>query len=312
MDKRKFLPVLALIFAAIFGGLNGVFAKLVLHSFTPFGFSTVRYVIVFFVLVPVLIIQKKYKIEKKDIPQFLIVSLFWAGNQFFFLFAIVYTTVIMSQVMYFFSPLIVLVLSKLFLKKKFFLIQIIGIILGMIGASIIVTQSYFDQSRVIVQSIGTFKGNILLLIAVVCWSLYLIFSKKITKKYTPLTITAYSGIAPFLISFMFLIPEIQTGGFPPPTIGIDVIVGLLGLILGGSILMVFLYQWGIKYSSSFAASSVIYLSPISAALVSIPLFKEQISWQLFISILIVMISVYLTTIYPLINNKIVKIGELKR
>lgn len=302
MFKKTLLPVFALVIAAVFGGLNGVFAKLVLRSFSPFAFSTIRYIAVFSILIPILVIQKKLNVKNKDFLLFLFISLLWAGNQFFFLFAVQYTTAIMSQVMYFLSPFIVAFLSIILYKQKLSISQIFGIILGLIGGVIVILKSYSDNSLITLQSLGSFRGNILLILAVISWSLYLIFSKKVLKNYSALTLTAYSGIMPFLIGSVFFIPEIKAGIFSPPLIRSESIIGLLGLIFGGSIMMVFLYQWGIKRTSPFIASSMIYISPISAAIAAIPIFGEHITIELLLSFAIVALSVYFVTIHPFINN----------
>ena len=71
--------------------------------------------------------------------------------------------------------------------------------------------------------------------------------------------------------------------------------------------MVFLYQWGIKYTSPFIASSMVYISPISGAFAAIPILGERVTFELLLSTLIVGLGVYFATIHPLVKEYYLKL-----
>lgn len=302
MGNTQRLAVVAVVLAAVFGGLGPIFGKLALRQFTPYSIVSLRFFLALLVLFPVLIRMGKQKIQKEDYLLFLFVSLLWAGNVFGFIIGLQYTTAIMSQVMYLLVPVIVLSMSKLVFRERFLSAQIVGVILGILGGGLILVKSFFSKPSDILLSLGTFKGNVIVLLAVVCWSLYLVFSKRLSKGYSSLALTAYSGLVTLMISIPFFVGDVVSGDFPAAPVGVDGIVGILGSAFVLSVAMLFLYQWGIKHSTAFTAASVGYLSPLTATLVAIPLFGERLTLSLLLSAGLIFVGVYLATVYPIFRS----------
>lgn len=291
--------IITLLIASILGSFGGVFIKFALQSFTPFSVFMLDFFVASLILIPLTILTKKYKIHKKDLPLLFLALLFIAGNSLAFTTGIKYTTVIISQILYFFTPIIVMLLSQIQFKQRFKFIEYLGVILGIIGGSIIIAQSYFNTSLVTQLSFGTFQGNILILLAVLFWGCYLVASKVFVTKYPPITITAYSCLTNFVVGLFLVFYEFQRGIFPPKHITMESVIAIILLGIISCVLVTFMYAWAVKYTTSFIVSCVTYVAPISAALVSIPLLGERVTPLLFVATIIIAVSFYLTSIYPL-------------
>lgn len=292
------MAIVGLILAAVFGGLGGIFGKLALRYFSPFTIVFLRFFLALVFLYPILIIKEGIKLKRDEISSILLVSLLWAANVFGFIFGLQYTTAIMSQLMYLLVPLIVMALTKFFSKKQLLPMQIMGVVAGITGGVLLIGKSLTGSNLELAQTFGTLRGNAIILLAVFSWSVYLFVSKRVSIKHSPLSITTFSGTATLLIATPFFLKDLLSHGLPQ-SIGVDGIVGILGLAFINSVAMLFLYQWGTKNADAFSAASIGLLSPFSAAFVAIPLFGEKITSLLLISGSLILLGVYLSTIYPL-------------
>lgn len=294
--------VLILLLASVLGSLGGVFLKFAFLSFTPITTFVLDYLVASIILGVIVIVKNQYRIQKKDFPILILALFFIAGNSLSFTIGIKNTTVIISQILYFFTPVIVMLISAMQFKQRFKFLEIVGVLLGIIGGCVIVAQSYFNTSATTQLSFGTFQGNILILLAVIFWAGYLITSKVFVKKYPPVTITAYSCLINLLVGLVFFFFELQTTSFPPQNIEPISILAVLCLGIISCVLVTFLYAWAVKYTSSFVASCITFVAPVSAALVSIPLLGEKVTPMLLIASVVIAISFYLTSIYPQKKN----------
>jgi len=183
------------------------------------------------------------------------------------------------------------VLTYFIFKKSITSKHVVSIIAGLLGGIILISGNNLSHLS---SSLGTPKGNGIILGAVCSWSLYIIISKKLSSKYHPLSlIVANSGVITVISIFVLFFQQVQifSSYFHASS---PAILSLLFLVIFNSVLFFFLYQWSIKLASPFAVSLSTYLSPLAAALLAIPLFGEKITIQLMISALLIGISSYLT------------------
>jgi drug/metabolite transporter (DMT)-like permease len=303
MKPHVNLAIVTIILASILGSVGGVFLKFAFKSFSPIATFMLDYLLASMILIPIVLLTKQYKIARKDLKILFWALLFIAGNSLAVTIGIKYTTVIVAQILYFFTPIVVLLLSMVQFQQKFHPFEIVGVALGLIGGTIIISQSFFSTSEVTQLSFGTFLGNLLVLLAVIFWGCYLVASKVFVTKYPPVTITIYACLTNFLISVPFVFLEFQNGVFPPKHIFPESIISIFLLGTISCVGVIFLYAWATKYTTSFIVSSATYIAPISAALVAIPLLGEKVTPLLFIATLIIGVSFYLTSIYPLRKKK---------
>lgn len=303
MKKIHPLAVPALILAAVFGGLGPILGKFALFQFSPFFIITLRFGLALLVLAPALILTKNYHIRRDDIPLIFGISLLGSVNFLFFIIGLQYTTSIVTQIIYLLVPVIVLILSKIFFKESFSRFQIFGVLLGILGASLVLGKTFSDPFNLLAQSLGSFKGNFIILIGAFSWSLYLILSKKASIKYPPITLTTYTGLTLFFLSLIFIVKDLNQHLVALINAEAISIFSVIGLAFFNSVAMLFLYQWGNKHATPFAAASVLYLSTLTTAVIAVPLFGEKITLTFLISGGLIFLSVYLATIHPFLKKR---------
>ncbi|MFA5136615.1 MAG: DMT family transporter [Patescibacteria group bacterium] len=290
MLSTRTKALLALICTGILGGLAPIFMKVALREITPIEIAFTRFFFTFILLIPFALIKKVLTFEKQDFTHILGASLLFSGNILLFVLGLQFTTSIVSQLLFLLLPSLVILWSFLFLKQKVQVKHIISIFLGLVGGLILVVRIGNND---LFHSLGTTKGNLIVLGAVICWSLYIITSKKISTKYNPLSLLVANSITVSVLSMVFLfflrIP-LFTVYFHLST---QTLISLLYLVFFNSILFFFMYQWAIKLVKPFSVSMSAYLSPLSAALLAIPFLGEKISLQLILSGALIAVSSYM-------------------
>ena len=136
MDKNKILALLAALIATTIYGLNHTIAKVVMpHHIGAFGFIQLRLMGAGFIFLIVSFFAPKQKIDTADyLRLFFAALLVMCINMLMFFKGLELSTPINSSVIITLTPLIVLVLSYIFLKEKMGVLKLGGIFIGFVGA----------------------------------------------------------------------------------------------------------------------------------------------------------------------------------
>ncbi|WP_280771913.1 DMT family transporter [Salipaludibacillus daqingensis] len=174
------------------------------------------------------------------------------------------------------NPVLIVVLSGIFLKEVITKRNIIGLILALTGATIIITEGNFRQ---LFES-GLAPIDLVLLLAVICWALYSVVGKIALQKFGSITTTTYAVVIGtlMLMPFVFFetsVIELQQASLLTwgSILHMSVIVSVVSFIM---------YYQGIKMIGAAKASIFINLMPLSAVLLATLLLGEQL---LFVHIL---------------------------
>lgn len=285
--------ILALIVVGVLGGIAPLFMKIALREFNSYQILFIRFGLASILATPLLIRSSK-KITIKNLMSIVPAGLLFSGNVFFFVVGVQYTTSIVSQLFFLLTPVIVSFVSYILFKEKISTRRIISMIICFGGSSLLILRSI--QGTNLIRSIGTFQGNIFILCAVTSWALYVVYTKRISKKFEPSLFLVTNFITALLISCTSLLvtrTSIIATILQFSRSSIPVMASLLALATINSVLFFFLYQWSLKQVSAFIVASTTYLSPLSAALFAIPFFGEQLSTTLLISAVSIFIGSYL-------------------
>lgn len=284
---------LILLLATVFGALISIFSKIAVASLGPFSVWFFRFFIATLIISPFLLRSKPWK--NKYFYQLFGLSILSMLNTGFFIWAIQYTTATVSQILYAAMPILIIVFSKLIWNQQFSRHKIFGVILGLFGILYIVYLSIIEKGATIS---GTFIGNIGILIAMLSWMSYTLFSKKVSQHFSPIIISSFSILTTALAAFVLFLYEIN---FTSHTIifNWEIVVSLLYLSIFGSVVFLFLYQYGIKHSSALTASLTSYIQPIFAAFFAYFLLGERLTLHFFLGSILVLTGVFITTTYEL-------------
>jgi len=288
MLSNKKLAFISIFIANLIYGVNYAIAKAIMPEyFSPLSIIFLRILGTVIISGLIFITAIKQKVENKDLLKIFLASIFGiAINQVMFFEGLNLTTPIDASIIMTINPIIVLIFSFYFLKNKITLFKIIGIILGIIGASVLI----LGKGKISFNS-NNFSGNILIFINAVSFALYLIIIKPIINKYHPLTLLFWLFLFGFIITLPFtFFPTINVNYVKIPTL---IWLGLLYVILFSTFIGYLLYNFSLKKLSTTVVSFFIYLQPIFSTIVSFFYFKQTPNYIDFIATALIFIGVWL-------------------
>ncbi|HSW97744.1 MAG TPA: DMT family transporter [Candidatus Saccharimonadales bacterium] len=291
-SKQKAL--FAIIFAAILGGGIAVFVKIALTEIPIFSLSFFRFLIASLCMLPVII--KSFHKAKQHRSKIIGISLLATANTVIFSFGVKLTTATASQILYAIVPLVIALISYFYLKERLQPQKILGIILGFIGIAIIILLPAFAKGANVA---GSVSGDLIILIAILCFSFYSVFSKRLHEHYSSSELTSY-----FLLTSLCaqtILAPIDLHTYPGWWHQVTMTGVFATLYIGtcGMFLWYILYQYAIKHGSPTIASLTFYLQPITTFVWAFFLLGERINGIFIFGAAITFLGLWITTrTYP--------------
>jgi len=285
------MTFLLIFLAALVGGTNTPLVKLNVSIFPPALVAFLRFFIAFLIILP-LFFSKKKKFKKPTINLLVINSLF-AGNILIFVYAVSKTSIIAAQVLYLLASVFVALFGYLILREKLTRIQIIGLSIAISGLLVLIASAATTND---IKSTGSLVGNLLTFIAVIDWSLYVVFSRKLSRQFSPLEITVYNFGMTALLSLIFLLPALKYNLTFLNNLALADISSVLAMAFLSTVVFFFLYQWIVKHTSAFISTMVNYLATAFAAIAGIIFFHESLTFYLFVGIVLIVFGAYLSAV----------------
>lgn len=249
----------ALLFVNMIYGANYVIAKGVMPGYVaPSGFILLRALgatLVFWIIKT----RIREKIKTKDLVRLAFCGLFGVAlNQLFFFNGLNLTSPVNSSIIMTLNPILVLVLSSVFIKERVTKTKVIGIFLGMTGSVIL---SYMSMGNV--SGTSSLTGDLFVLINAVSYGIYLVLVKPLMSRYKPITVISWV----FLFGLIFITPigfqqltEIDWVNMP-----FQIYMRLTYVIVGVTVFTYLLNIYALKTVTATVTSSYIYLQPVLAA-----------------------------------------------
>ncbi len=293
MSKQKLPYILGIIASTIFG-LSFVFVKNALEEADPFVILAFRFLIAF-IIFTVLILLKIVKVNYKNKPLWpliilgLITPVIDLGAETS---ALNYITTIEAALFLSLVPIIVLILSTIFLKEDITPKKIIFVIISVIGAiiSIDITKDSLNSS---------YFGTLLIVIGVLGCATYSIVSRKLSNKYTPAEIT-YAMITVGMITFFILAvltkKDTMYNTFYKILFNKQFVTSFLYLAIGCSIIAFFIYNYMYSQISAITTSVYTNLITVITIIAGIVILNEKISTNQVIGGTLIIIGVLGTNI----------------
>lgn len=290
MSKRT-LAILAALGATTIYGINHTIAKGVMPNYVkPFGFIFLRLFGATILFWAISFFGPSEKLEKRDWSRILVCAIFGMGiNMLSFFKGLELSTPINSAVLITITPILVVILSALFIKEKVSLQRGIGVFLGLIGALGLV----LFGAEVRQDATNIPLGNLLFIVNATSYGLYLILVKKLLEKYHPFTLMKWL----FGIGLILTLPvtysdfmKIQWQQMPMEALGAVAFV-----VIGTTFLT---YLFNVFALTQLKASTVgvfIYLQPLIGIVFAILSGKDHLNFIKFLAIVLVLMGVYLVS-----------------
>ncbi len=295
--NKYVFAVIALALANIIGGGAGFASKILLRELPPLTILFLRLTIMLCILVP--LSMKRLLHLLQHWKQLTLLGLFWVVNLSLYIIGIKFTTVIAASIIYLGIPILVLLEDILMNKSKLLVWQGIGIVLGCVGAIVVVLESI--DTRI---GFGTLFGNVLLLCATASYSLYLTYSKKMNPHVSPLGLTTGSTVIGWIVALILMITFDGVSGLSHiPFLSISAWEALLfvGILLG--VVMYLLNQWGIKHGSAVIAGAMLYVGTLTAWTSGVLFLSEKITFLTLLGGALLIVGVFFTTLMPFFTSR---------
>lgn len=195
-DKQK--AIISILTYSLLGGAMAAVTKVGLSQIPPFSFAFVRFFLATLIVTPFIWSKRNFLIQ--DFKTLGPLSLFATINIIFFVVGIKLTTANISQILYAAVPIITGILTHFVLEERLSSRRKVGIIIGFIGTLLVLFLPILEKGT---KFSGNLAGNILLAIAVISWSMYMILSKKAQKTHSPFHIISIFIILTTIALFPF-------------------------------------------------------------------------------------------------------------
>jgi len=285
--NSKVIPHIALSIVALLYGANYVIAKIVLGSglISAQGFIMLRVILTGILLWLVHPILTSDRLDKKDIPYLLLCSLFGVSiNQLCFFKGLELTSPLHASLIMITTPIIVLIASFLILKSKIRLTQVVGILIGLVGATILIWSASGGDD------IASVEGDFFIFINAASYALYLVVAKRMLEKYHPITVIKWIFLLGGILILPFGMPDLLAADFSgfDPQHWWTVVYVVVGATFGTYVLNAFALGT-VKPST---VSFYVYFQPLIASFISISLGQDSLDMYKVISALLMFLGVY--------------------
>ncbi|MEJ6693796.1 MAG: DMT family transporter [Saprospiraceae bacterium] len=283
---------LALLSVALIYGANYTIAKNVLDQdyLKPNGFILLRVIsgFVLFTILHALFIKEK--VDRKDLGLLAICGLFGiAINQLFFFKGLGATSPVHASLIMVVTPIIVLILSSIYLTERIRWWKVLGIIVGMIGAMLLITKGSSGNN-----SMSSSLGDLYILINATSYALYLVFAKNLMKKYHPFTVMKWI----FSFGLIVVIPfgSGDLSGVVWSSFPIDIWVALIYVLVFTTFFAYLLNAYALSTVNPTTASAYIYMQPLIASTIAVLWYNDSLSSVKVLSAALIFIGVYMISL----------------
>lgn len=290
MSKRNLAIIGATIVSLIYGVTFSVAKDVMPQYIQPYGFIVLRVLGATILFWAVSFFTPKEKISSSDFLRITAAAFFGvAFNMLTFFKGLSYTSPILSAVLMVTSPILVLIFSAIIVKEKLQLQKIIGIVLGLSGATIIIL-----YGKKLASMPHAMLGNFLVFINAVSYAFYLIIVKKLMDKYNAFTFVKWIYTIGFLMVLPFGWNEVaQVAWHNIPT----TIYYKIGFVVLFSTFFTYLLNLlSMRQLSPTTVAVFMYLQPLFATVFAIGMGKDSLDMVKIGSAFLVFFGVYLVVV----------------
>jgi drug/metabolite transporter (DMT)-like permease len=292
MNKEKLQGHIAMFFTATIFGVNIPFSKMLLPNwmsveamtYSRFLFGAIAFWITSLFLQP-------EHVTRKDLGILFIGAMLGVVfNQGFFIEGLMRTSSSDASIIATVTPLLVMIISSIFLKEPITTKKTGGVLLGFAGVLAIIFTSGFEQNG----HTASMLGDLLCIGSSIAYAFYLVLTRSISKRYKSVTIMKWMFLFATILTFPMGYKELLTAKifsqFNPEAWG-----SLLYMLIGATFITYLLIPVSQKRIRPTTIGMYNYLQPLTASIISILLGKENFTWIKPIAAIFIFMGVYLVT-----------------
>ncbi|MEN8717115.1 MAG: DMT family transporter [Sulfurovum sp.] len=284
-----------LMLAVLFWSGNFVVGRFISGVVSPIELSFYRWFFVLVVLMPYYFIHFKrlnFYIKKYFFKILFLGVLSITFFNTFVYFGLQTTTATNALLINSSTPILIILLSSLILKKHLNKIEILGVVISTLGVLYVILKGNFTE----ILNLSITSGDLWILIAAFDWALY-----SVLLKFKPQEIKPFDFL--FLITFfgVFFLSILFYGNGYEITSEVyenkDLLYTLIYIVIFPSILSIYFWNTGTIEIGANKAGQYANLMPIFGSIVAYFYLDEKIYTYHFVGLFLVLLGIYLTQIY---------------
>jgi len=287
MKRSTLLIGLAFFSIYVFWGSTYLWNKMAVSELPPFMLASIRFTIAGTII---FIMARSFgyslRITKKQFANSILAGfLFLAYGNGVFVWALKYVDTSFAALIASLQPLFILLLMRTVQRKSLQLKSIVGVLLGLIGMYILISQNDITTKE------GTVTGIVMILTCILSWSAGSLFVAKADVPENFFVSTGYQMIAAGVLLAIgsFAFNEVW---IPPLEWSSNAYVALTCLILFGSIAAFTSFNFLLKKISTEKVATSSYVNPIIAMLLGWYFLEEEITTQSIVAAVVMLTGVY--------------------
>ncbi len=290
MQSNKIKTHAALITANLLFGLNYSYSKSIIPNFLPpMGLAVLRMAFAAALFVVAIQFVRRERIEKGDLLKLFVASILGLVlNQMLFLQGLNYTSPVDASIITTAIPLLVLFISAIFIKERITFLKLVGVVTGAVGALLVIL--YGGLSRL---GEGALQGNLLVLASSISYAGYLVWSKPLMEKYSPLTVMTVIFVMAALVTtpiFGMSLVRVDYGAIP-----IEIWGAIAFVLIFPTFLAYLCIGYGLKRVPPTTVSIYQYAQPVVASFFAIFRGQDTVDGIKLLAAALVFAGVFLVT-----------------
>lgn len=292
MDNKKLQGHAAVLTANVIFGLGVPVTKLLLdHWVTPMGYMASRSLFAAIIFWVISLFMPKEKVARKDLVVILLGGLLgFVVSQTLTAECLKFTTPVYYSIIATLCPIATMLMAALFLGEKINGLKTVGVVLGIVGALIMVFAN---------QTLSSGSNDLLGIsfgfLSLATWVAYLLITRKVSQKYSAVTQMKWV----FLISAVVTVP-IAWGGLDDNALytaawGWDGVAEMAFILVFATVLGYFAIPFAMRYLSATTVSVYTNLQPVVASVVAFAIAQDTLTWDKPVAGVLVLLSAYIVT-----------------
>lgn len=292
MTRYKWEGHLAILATNFIFGLNTPIAKTLVPAWiSPTALTFLRMSFASLIFWGIASFFKSETVSRKDLIVIFFGALFGlVGAQLSFATALLYTSPVNISLIAAMTPVVVMLMAALWLKEPITWKKSMGVLLGVAGALLLIF-----QASPIGKAPHAMWGNLLSVVNIITYGLYLIITRTVSQRYTPLTLMKWMFLFSAFISLPLGAENLFQAKAFSATAPSDVLWRIAYVAVMATGIAYFLVPMALKRIRPTTVSMYNNAQPLIASTVAILLGQDIFSWDKPIAALLVFSGVYLVT-----------------
>ena len=288
--NSKWVGHLAVLAVYIIFGVNPNCSKAVVPEYiTPEAYTALRLFIGAAGFWLISLFTPNENVTKRDMGIILLGAVSLYGTLWAFAEAMRYISPTYVSLISAMSPLVVMLMAALFLKEPITSRKAIGVFFGIAGALMMILFSLHGDAHY--SNIGV----VLCFVNILFYAAYLLITRSISSKYSPVTMMKWMFLFSFILSVPLAIPTVKDSQILMGTAPAMAYINMGIVAFFATVLAYYLLPLALRYIRPTTVSMYSNLQPIVTAALAIAIGQDVFTWNKPVALLLVIFGVFLVT-----------------